>query len=95
MEEDFLDLENETIAIVNSTYHETVVHIGKINFSERRGYYSNAIIANVSDWEWGRVIFTQEIYDKWIDDIDFADNDYKQMMMSVIFEGEEEATLRE
>jgi len=95
IEEDLMELEGETITIINSNYHETVVNIGEIKFSERMGYYAKCIVANVSDWEWGIDTITMEIIENNRDDIDFADDDYIRMMINTIFEGEDGAQLHE
>lgn len=89
MEDSVIDLEGETIVIVNPEWHETVIYIEEA-FSGNDGYYANCIVFKVSDGEWGR----SRIYDSFLyeyeDDIDYADEQYKKIALMTMFEEEEE-----
>jgi len=90
MEEDsVIELEEQTIVIVNPEWHETVIYI-KEAFSSNKGYYANCLVFKLSDSEWGR----SKIYDSFLaeyeDDIEYADSEYKRFALMTMFEGDKE-----
>lgn len=88
-EDSVIDLEGQTIVIVNPEWHETVIQVGEA-FSSSDGYYAKCLVFMVSDGEWGESFMDDLFLNEYKDDIEYADNDYKRLALVTIFEGDEE-----
>lgn len=88
-EDSVIELEGETIVVINPEWHETVIHIGEA-FSGRNGYYANCTVFKVSDGGWGESRITDEFLHENIEDIEYADERYKRFSFMCMFEDDNE-----
>lgn len=88
-EDSVIDLEGQTIVIINSEWKETVIHIGEA-FSGRNGYYANCLVFKVSEGEWDETRIYDSFLSGYEDDIRYADDEYKQAAIVTLFDGDKE-----